>query len=135
MDWSYWEDVLRKITGSFERSLSFRGGSTSLIWSLGANRDSKPREDMSRRIKTRCLALCRDLLPPSKRETGTIDDLEVVEEAVGLRPTREGGIRLEVEEIKEEGRRLKVVHHYGRESDLFVALFAELKTDLVFRSI
>ena len=79
-------------------------------------RDSKPRGDMSTRIKTRCLALCPDLLPPSKRENGTIADLEVVEEAVGLRPTREGGIRLEVAEIEEAGRRLKVVHHYGRES-------------------
>ncbi|GAA5840399.1 hypothetical protein JCM5353_004392 [Sporobolomyces roseus] len=77
------------------------------------NWDSKPRGDMSTRIKTRCLALCPDLLPPSKRENGTIADLEVVEEAVGLRPTREGGIRLEVEEIEEAGRRLKVVHHYG----------------------
>ncbi|GAA5900286.1 FAD-dependent oxidoreductase [Sporobolomyces salmoneus] len=79
------------------------------------NWDSKPREDMSRRIKTRCLDLCRELLPPSKREKGSIDDLEVVEEAVGLRPTREGGIRLEIEEIEgnEPGRKLKVVHHYG----------------------
>lgn len=72
---------------------------------------------MSKRIKTRCLALCPDLLPPDKRENGTIDDLEVVEEAVGLRPTREGGIRLEVEEIERgelSGKSVKVVHNYGR---------------------
>ncbi|GAA5875455.1 hypothetical protein JCM16303_000632 [Sporobolomyces ruberrimus] len=80
------------------------------------NWDPKPREDMSKRIKTRCLALCPDLLPPDKRSNGTIDDLEVVEEAVGLRPTREGGIRLEIDEIEREelsGKSIKVVHHYG----------------------
>lgn len=88
----------------------------ALTYPLGCNRDPKPREDMSRRIKTRCLALCPDLLPPSKRLNGTIDDLEVVEEAVGLRPTREGGIRLEIEELVEESTKgIKVVHHYGRE--------------------
>lgn len=37
-----------------------------------------------------------ELLPPEKRG-GTIDDLDVVGDAVGLRPTREGGIRLEVD--------------------------------------
>ncbi|GAA5931341.1 FAD-dependent oxidoreductase [Sporobolomyces koalae] len=73
------------------------------------NWDPIPRQDMSKRIKTRCLELCPELLPPSKRLDGTIDDLEVVEEAVGLRPTRQGGIRLEIENI--DGN--KVVHHYG----------------------
>lgn len=73
---------------------------------------------MARRIKTRCLALCPELLPPLKRDNGSIDDLDVVEEAVGLRPTREGGIRLEIDEAEgpEPGQSLKLVHHYGRES-------------------
>jgi hypothetical protein len=53
---------------------------------------------MSRRIKERCLDLEPELLPPNKRG-GTIDDLEVVQEAVGLRPTREGGIRIEADII------------------------------------
>lgn len=61
-------------------------------------RDPRPRADMSRRIKERCLALEPELLPPNKRG-GTIDDLEVVQEAVGLRPTREGGIRIEADII------------------------------------
>ncbi|GAA6064553.1 hypothetical protein JCM10212_005780 [Sporobolomyces blumeae] len=79
------------------------------------NWDPRPRKDMSDRIKTRCLALCPDLLPPEKRNGGTIDDLDVVEEAVGLRPTREGGIRLDVEEMHDgsSGRTIRIVHHYG----------------------
>ncbi|GAA6006420.1 hypothetical protein JCM11491_004950 [Sporobolomyces phaffii] len=100
------------------------------------NWDPKPREDMARQIKTRCLALCPELLPPSKRGTGTIDDLEVVEEAVGLRPTREGGIRLEVEEVAREGepeRMIKVVHHYGHGGYGFQSSFgsAEAAVELV----
>ncbi|BGP46120.1 hypothetical protein JCM10450v2_001960 [Rhodotorula kratochvilovae] len=62
------------------------------------NWDPRPRADMARRIKERCLVLCPELLPPEKRG-GTIDDLDVVEDAVGLRPTREGGIRLEIESL------------------------------------
>lgn len=78
-------------------------------------RDPKPRPDMARRIKERCLALCPELLPPDKRGRGTIDDLDVVEDAVGLRPTREGGIRLEADRVRieGEGRDVPVVHHYG----------------------
>ncbi|GAA5868311.1 hypothetical protein JCM1840_005631 [Sporobolomyces johnsonii] len=78
------------------------------------NWDPLPRPALSHRIKTRCLALNRNLLPPHKRETGTIDDLDVVEEAVGLRPTREGGIRLEVERVAtNDGRELPLIHNYG----------------------
>lgn len=61
---------------------------------------------MTRRIKERCLALQPELLPPDKRTGGTIDDLRVVREAVGLRPTREGGIRLEAELLRESPRRV-----------------------------
>ncbi|GAA6051151.1 hypothetical protein JCM3770_002564 [Rhodotorula araucariae] len=76
------------------------------------NWDPRPRPDMVRRIKERCLALCPELLPPAKRG-GTIDDLDVVEDAVGLRPTREGGIRLEIGSLHAEGRDVPVVHNYG----------------------
>ncbi|GAA5978430.1 hypothetical protein JCM5350_001164 [Sporobolomyces pararoseus] len=103
------------------------------------NWDPKPREDMSRRIKTRCLALCPELLAPSKRENGTIDDLEVVEEAVGLRPTREGGIRLEVEEVAKEGSggKIKVVHHYGHGGYGYQSSWgsAEAAVDLVDKAL
>lgn len=37
-----------------------------------------------------------ELWPESKREAGRIEDLDVVEECVGLRPTRKGGVRLDV---------------------------------------
>ncbi|GAA6023697.1 hypothetical protein JCM10207_008752 [Rhodosporidiobolus poonsookiae] len=72
------------------------------------NWDAKPRPELARRIKQRCLALEPDLLPPDKRG-GTIDDLDVVEDAVGLRPTRQGGIRLEIDSTGE----IPVVHNYG----------------------
>ncbi|GJN88497.1 hypothetical protein Rhopal_001463-T1 [Rhodotorula paludigena] len=66
---------------------------------------------LARRIKERCLAMMPELLPPEKRG-GTIDDLNVVGDAVGLRPTREGGIRLEVDYTAIKG--VPVVHNYGR---------------------
>jgi len=68
---------------------------------------------MASQIKERCLALCPELLAPDKRGSGTIDDLDVVEDAVGLRPTREGGIRLELGALEGEARRVPVVHNYG----------------------
>ncbi|GAA5938352.1 hypothetical protein JCM3775_000870 [Rhodotorula graminis] len=77
------------------------------------NWDPRPRSDMARQIKERCLALCPELLPPDKRGNGTSDDLDVVEDAVGLRPTREGGIRLELGALEGDGRRVAVVHNYG----------------------
>ncbi|GAA6026989.1 hypothetical protein JCM8097_006019 [Rhodosporidiobolus ruineniae] len=77
------------------------------------NWDPNPRPALSKRIKERCLALCPELLPPDKREGGRIEDLDVVEEAVGLRPTREKGIRLEIDSTDFEGRRVPVVHNYG----------------------
>ncbi|GAA5888024.1 hypothetical protein JCM6882_000254 [Rhodosporidiobolus microsporus] len=76
------------------------------------NWDPKPRPELSRRIKERCLALNPDLLPPNKRG-GTIDDLDIVEDAVGLRPTRQKGIRLGIDTIDANGRPLPVVHNYG----------------------
>ncbi|BGP13922.1 hypothetical protein JCM10213_002566 [Rhodosporidiobolus nylandii] len=76
------------------------------------NWDPNPRPELAERIKQRCLALNPELLPPNKRGGG-IDDLDVVEEAVGLRPTREKGIRLEIDSIDAGGRPLPVVHNYG----------------------
>ncbi|KWU46484.1 nucleotide-binding domain-containing protein [Rhodotorula sp. JG-1b] len=97
------------------------------------NWDPRPRADMSRRIKERCLALEPELLPPNKRG-GTIDDLEVVQEAVGLRPTREGGIRIEADTI-DNGRGVKIplVHNYGHGGYGFQSSWAtaEAAVDLV----
>lgn len=63
---------------------------------------------------TRALALCPDLAPPSIRETRvpTVDDLKaiVIEEGCGLRPAREGGVRIELEWF---GDGYPVVHNYG----------------------
>jgi hypothetical protein len=51
---------------------------------------------MVKLIKERGIAAYPELLPPDKREARNIADLDVVEECVGLRPTRKGGVRLEV---------------------------------------
>lgn len=48
-------------------------------------------------IKERGILLCPDLLPADKRSAMSIDDLDVIEEGCGLRPTRHGGIRIETE--------------------------------------
>lgn len=58
-------------------------------------RTPESRPETTKDIKERAVALCPELLPPEKRVNGTIDDLIVVEECTGLRPTRKGGIRLE----------------------------------------
>ncbi|GAA5989400.1 hypothetical protein JCM10908_001296 [Rhodotorula pacifica] len=97
------------------------------------NWDPNPRADMSRRIKERCLALEPELLPPSKRG-GTIDDLDVVQEAVGLRPTREGGIRIEAGTIDNgRGETIPIVHNYGHGGYGFQSSWAsaEAAVDLV----
>jgi len=65
------------------------------------DRESKPRPETSKLIKERGIALCPELLPPDKRQAMRIEDLDVVEEAVGLRPTRTGGIRIELAEMGE----------------------------------
>jgi hypothetical protein len=46
-------------------------------------------------IKERGIEAYPELLPADKRDKRDINDLEVIEECVGLRPTRKGGIRLE----------------------------------------
>jgi hypothetical protein len=50
---------------------------------------------MVKLMKEHGIAVCRELLPPSKRADGGTDDLDVIEECVGLRPTRRGGVRVE----------------------------------------
>lgn len=57
--------------------------------------------EMTRRIMKRAVALCPAL--------GTVEELDVVRCGVGLRPAREGGVRVERETV--EGYR--VVHNYG----------------------
>jgi hypothetical protein len=46
-------------------------------------------------IKERGIKAYPELLPPGKREHHNINDLDVIEECVGLRTTRKGGVRVE----------------------------------------
>ncbi|KAJ7834514.1 D-amino-acid oxidase [Mycena leptocephala] len=64
-------------------------------------------------IKERGIVAYPELLPPNKRENPNIEDLDVVEECVGLRPTRKGGVRLEVTSLNVGDKSVPVVHNYG----------------------
>ncbi|KAJ7463840.1 FAD dependent oxidoreductase [Mycena galericulata] len=64
-------------------------------------------------IKERGIEAYPELLPLAKRELRNIEDLDVVEECVGLRPTRKGGVRLEVTSLTVGGKVFPIVHNYG----------------------
>ena len=80
--------------------------------------DPEPREEVTRLILEKGLAMCPELIAPEKRDRASVDDIEVIEVGVGLRPARKGGIRLDVERMGEGGSRVLVVHNYGRKSTL-----------------
>lgn len=73
---------------------------------------------LSRRIMRRAVEVCPGLVPDGKG----VEGLEVIKEGVGLRPVREEGVRLEVEEVGvldemrnqgASGGKVTVVHNYG----------------------
>ncbi|KAJ7098334.1 D-amino-acid oxidase [Mycena epipterygia] len=64
-------------------------------------------------IKERGIEAYPELLPPNKRELRNIKDLDVVEECVGLRPTRNGGVRLEITSLNVGCKSFPIVHNYG----------------------
>lgn len=76
--------------------------------------EPQPREKVTRLILERGLAMCPELVAPEKREGARVEDIEVLEVGVGLRPAREGGIRLDVEKIGRGDNSVRVVHNYGR---------------------
>lgn len=61
--------------------------------------EPKPRAETTEMIKRRGIQLCPELLPVEKRAAMRTEDLDVIEEGCGLRPTREGGIRVELGSI------------------------------------
>ena len=74
------------------------------------NWDSQPDPNMAVRIMKRCVDLCPQLVPNGKG----IEGLSVVRHAVGLRPARTGGIRIEAEtKMSPAGDKSVVVHNYG----------------------
>lgn len=68
------------------------------------NWESQPDPSLATRIMKRCVDICPQL-------TGGkgIEHLDIIRHSVGLRPYREGGVRLEAESIKG----VRVVHNYG----------------------
>ncbi|TFK28496.1 D-amino-acid oxidase [Coprinopsis marcescibilis] len=79
----------------------------------------KPRPETTEDILKRGLELCPELAPPEVRaeRTPTLDDIlpHVVGEGCGLRPAREGGVRLETEWTEGIGQRgmVPIIHNYG----------------------
>jgi len=82
-----------------------------------------PRPETAKEIITKCLEICPELVPPSKREKGktpTVDDITpiIIEEGCGLRPGRKGGIRIEsgvmhIEGVDQEEKKIPIVYNYG----------------------
>lgn len=67
-------------------------------------------------ILTRCTTLMPELLlQKGKNGTKKIDlsELEIVREAAGLRPSREGGVRIEAEVKKVGEKSIRLIHNYG----------------------
>lgn len=62
----------------------------------GVHRHGKARPETTRTILERALQYDRNILPAEKRANGTIDDIDLVETGCGRRPSREGGVRLEL---------------------------------------
>ena len=74
------------------------------------NWDGEVDPELSKRIMTRCVEICPDLVPKGKG----IEALSIIREWAGLRPMRKNGIRIEKELVHDtEGKLLTVVHNYG----------------------
>ncbi|KAJ7484478.1 D-amino-acid oxidase [Mycena latifolia] len=71
------------------------------------------RPESVKSMKERGIYIYPELLPEGKRENPNIDDLDVVEECVGLRTTRKGGVRLETTSLVVDGKTYPIVHNYG----------------------
>ncbi|ESK96341.1 d-amino-acid oxidase [Moniliophthora roreri MCA 2997] len=79
----------------------------------------KPRPEITQGILERAISLCPELAPPVVRSERavTAEDLKpiIVEEGVGLRPARHGGIRLGVEwmDTVVSEKKVPVIFNYG----------------------
>ncbi|KAL1721290.1 hypothetical protein EV715DRAFT_195133 [Schizophyllum commune] len=77
-----------------------------------------PRPEIARGILKRTFALCPDIASPEVRAARkpTLDDVLplIVEEGVGRRPARKGGLRIETEWFDSpKGGKVPLVHNYG----------------------
>lgn len=64
------------------------------------------------KLSQQILAECLEVVPELSKD-GTVAGIDVIKECVGLRPSRAGGPRLEIEPKKIKGRDVAVVHAYG----------------------
>jgi D-amino-acid oxidase len=64
---------------------------------LAHDADTSVRPETTAQIGQRCVDLMPELLPPEKRSGRNWKDLDIVSENVGLRPSREGGVRVHAE--------------------------------------
>lgn len=71
------------------------------------NSDPSVDHDLAVRMMKRAVRAC----PALTAGSGKIDDLNIIRHGVGLRPVREGGVRIEKERLG--GGRAWVVHNYG----------------------
>jgi len=75
------------------------------------------RPEATLEILQRALALCPELAPPEIRaqRAPTVDDLRsiVIEEGCGFRPSRKGGLRLDVDHVEGVKGKIPVVFNYG----------------------
>ena len=69
------------------------------------NWDSQVDSNLANRILQRAVDICPSLVP----KTGKVTELSIVRHGVGLRPMREGGIRVEKEPTKHGW----LLHNYG----------------------
>ncbi|KAJ5123121.1 hypothetical protein N7448_009218 [Penicillium atrosanguineum] len=69
------------------------------------NWDALPDPNIANRIMKRAIAVAPQLVKPGQG----IEGLDIIRHGVGLRPLREGGPRLEKDEVKG----VKIVHNYG----------------------
>ncbi|KAG5292058.1 D-amino acid oxidase [Histoplasma ohiense] len=87
------------------------GGGTILGGTYQKNNwESQPDPSIAVRIMKRCVDLCPNLVgkDANGKQRG-IEGLDIIRHGVGLRPLREGGVRMETETIGN----VIVVHNYG----------------------
>lgn len=87
------------------------GGGTILGGCLqSGNWESQPDPNLAVRIMKRCIEYCPALVPEGKG----IEALSIIRHGVGLRPMRNGGIRIEQESVTDwHGKKITLVHNYG----------------------
>lgn len=107
-----WMEYGKTFTGKGSTSYTIPRSSGLVI--VGGTRDAgdwfgQTRPETTQLILERALAYDRNILPPEKRANGTVEDIDLVETGCGRRPSRRGGVRLELIRTGP----WPIVHNYG----------------------